>query len=76
MLRPEEKTGNAQDGSQVIPMDVLKAELFFPERDENKETGDMVKRMAVEVADTILTELQDPKKGTSNYLSLAGGEFS
>ena len=35
----EEKTGDAQDGSKVIPMDVLKAELFFPERAENCETG-------------------------------------
>ena len=56
-MRIEEKTGEAQDGLRVIPMDVLKAELFFPQRNENKETGDMVKRTAVEVADCILTEL-------------------
>ena len=66
----------AQDGSQVISMDLLKAELFFPQRDENKETGDVVERMAVEVADCMMTELEDPKKVTSNYLSSAGGEFS
>ena len=75
-MRTEEKTGEAQDGSRVIPMNVLKAELFFLQRNKNKETGDMVKRMAVEVADCILTELRDPKKVTSNYLSLSDGEFS
>ena len=54
ITRSEEKTGESEDGSQVIPMDVLKAELFYPERDENKATGDLVKRMAVNVADCIL----------------------
>ena len=75
-VRPEEKTGHASDGSQVIPMDVLKAELFFPQRDENKETTETVKTMAVEVADCIVTELRDPKKVTSSYLSDLDGEFS
>ena len=60
----EEKTGDAQDGSKVIPMDVLKAELFFPERAENCETSNLVKRMAIEVAGCMLPELQDPKKVT------------
>ena len=32
--------------------------------------------MAVDVADCILTELRDPKKVTSNYLSLSDGKFS
>ena len=60
----------------MIPIDVLRAELFYPARDENKETTDMVKRMAAEVSDCIIAELQDPTKVTSNYLSSADGEFS
>ena len=59
VMHPEEKTGEAQDGSQVIPMDVLKAELFLPKRAENKETVDLAQRMAVEVFGCMLTELQD-----------------
>ena len=76
VTRSEEKTRESEDGSQVIPMDVLKAELFYPERDKNKATGDLVEQMAVDVADCILTKLRDPKKVTSNYLSSSDGEFS
>ena len=57
-------------------MDILKAELFFPQREENKETTETAKIMAVEVADCIVTELRDPKKVTSSYLSDLDGEFS
>ena len=76
VLCPEDKTGTAQDGSQVIPMDLLKAELFYPQREENIATEATVKKMAIEVSDCLLTELRDPKKVTSNYLSSADGEFS
>ena len=73
---PEDKTGNTQDGSQVIPMDLFKAEFFYPQCKGSVETEATVKKMAVEVADCLLTELRDPKKVTSNYPSLVVGEFS
>ena len=76
MTCAEDKTGNAQDGLQVTPMDLLKAELFYPQREENIATEATVKKMAIEVSDCLLTELRDPKKVTSNYLSSADGEFS
>ena len=75
-LIQEERTGESLDGSQVIPLDILKAELFYPKRTENIETDDMVKKMAVEVASCLLIELRDPKKITSSYLSSSDGEFS
>ena len=36
----------------------------------------MVKKMAVEVASCLLSELRDPKKVTLSYLSSSDGEFS
>ena len=50
--------------------------MFYPERKENKATTELVHKMAVEVASCLLTELRDPKKATSDYLSSAEGKFS
>jgi hypothetical protein len=66
----------AVDGSKVLPFDRLNAELFYPTREENIATNEMVKVMACEVAECMLDELRDPKKATSDYLSSAGGKFS
>ena len=59
-----------------MPYDKINAELFWPERDENKQTTDMVLKMATEVAACMLKELRDPKKATSDYLSSEEGQFS
>ena len=59
-----------------MPFDQLKAELFYPQRIENKATDNLVAKMAVEVAQCMLTELRDPKKATSDYLTSADGKFS
>ena len=72
----EEKQTSALDGSKVLPFDQLNAELFYPDRKENKETTGMVELMAIEVAKCMLQELRDPDKATSDYLSSTGGEFS
>jgi len=45
-------------------------------RPENQQTSDLVKKMAIEVADCILKELCDPKKALSDYLSCKEGKFS
>jgi hypothetical protein len=60
----------------VLPFDQLKAELFYPQRIENKATNNLVEKMSVEVAQCMLTELRDPKKATSDYLTSADGKFS
>src|SRR6056300_1299243 len=72
----EEKQTSALDGSKVLPFDQLNAELFYPDRKENKETTGMVELMAIEVAKCMLQELRDPDKATSEYLSSIGGQFS
>ena len=72
----EEKQTPNIDGSKVLPFDQLKAELFYPQRIENKATDNLVEKMSVEVAQCMLTELRDPKKATSDYLTSADGKFS
>ena len=74
---PEEKQTTTVDGSaRVLPYDKINAELFYPTREENKQTTTMVLKMAVEVAECFLKELRDPKKATSDYLTSEGGQFS
>lgn len=63
----EHKQTEAIDGSKVLPFDQLNAELFYPQRQENIETTATVNLMAIEVAETILKELQNPRKDTSDY---------
>lgn len=72
----EERQTVAIDGSKVLPYDQLNAEMFYPVRPENQQTSDLVKKMAIEVADCILKELCDPKKALSDYLSCKEGKFS
>ena len=43
----EEKQTNTLDGSKVLPFDILNAELFYPDRKENKATTELVKKMAL-----------------------------
>ena len=64
------------DGSRVLLFDKLKAELFYPERTENIATKALATKMAVEMASCLLTELRDPNKATSYYLSSGKGKFS
>ena len=51
----------ALDGSKVLPFDRLNAELFYPTRNENIDTNEIVKVVACEVAECLLEELSDPK---------------
>lgn len=72
----EDKLTSSMDGSKVIPFDILKAELFYPKREENQQTTTLLMKMSTEAATSILQELRDPKKATSDYLTSAGGRFS
>lgn len=45
------------------------AELFWPERMENRQTTEYCYELAVGVSTTLLTELTDPKKSTHNYIN-------
>ena len=63
-------------GSKVVALDMIKSELFFPVRQENKDIMGYVRELAVEVAECLLRELRDPKKVTSEYLSSGKREMS
>ena len=69
----EEKEGNVigscKEHERVLAIDEAMAELFFPQKMENRQTTEFCKDLAVGVATTLLTELTDPKKSTSNYIN-------
>ena len=68
--------GSRNKDNAQLPFDLLRAELFYPECIENRQTRDISCRLAQEIAITILTELRDPSKATSSYLSSIGGIYS
>ena len=43
----EEKETSTLDGSKVLPFDLLNDELFYPKRDKNNSTTELVEKMAV-----------------------------
>ena len=55
---------------------ILRKELFSPEREENVETSDFVKRLAPIAAEAVLKELHDPKKHTWEHLDSQNGPLS
>lgn len=54
----------------------LRSELFHPEREENKATDDLVKKMAIAVAEVVLKEMHDKKKHTWEHLDSQDGPLS
>ena len=70
------KQTNAIDGSRVSPFDKLKAELLYPERTDNIATKALDTKIDVEMVSCILTEIQNAKKATSDYISSGEGKFS
>ena len=75
-LASEEKLTPAVDVKwKILPFDKINAKLFYQDCKENKETTELVLKMAVEVAKCMLKELRDPKKATSDYLTSEDGEF-
>ena len=73
----EEKLTNAIDGSKVLPYDQINAEMFYPTRQENKDTTAMVEDMAMNaLAPAIIKECRDPKKALSDYITGVDGKFS
>ena len=65
--------GSRDKDDAMLPFDQLRAELFYPERKENRRTHDIACQLAENIAITILVELRDPKKATSHYLSSLDG---
>jgi len=58
----EEKQTPSVDGSKVLPFDTLSAELFYPDRKENKATTKIAKKMIAELPNCLLEEFRDTSK--------------
>ncbi len=69
----EEKEGNVIGSNKehdcVLAIDEAMAELFYPQKMENRQTTEYCYELSVGVATTLLTELVDPKKSTHNYIN-------
>ena len=57
----------------VVPYDLIRCEVFYPERMEVIQTSKICETLAVEAAATMLAEFCDKRKATSAYLSEACG---
>ena len=55
---------------------LLRKEVYDPQDASNIETDFMMKELGEIIANTMLEELRDKNKATSNHLSSAGGLFS
>jgi hypothetical protein len=70
----EKKEGNVIGSHKqhdcVLAIDKAMAELFHPQKIENRQTAEFwYELLVVGVATTLLTELTDPKKSTHNYIN-------
>ena len=69
-------TKQAYDDSKVPGLDLVIVELFAPQRQENIDTDELVIEMAKIAADCWISEFEDVKKATSDYVSKANGKYS
>ena len=53
----------------VSAIDEAMAELFYPQKMENRQTTELCHELSIGVATTLLTELINPKKSTHNYIN-------
>ena len=60
----------------VLPYAMLRNELFSPRLDTNRETNSFAEIIGRVAAEAMLSELRDPHKVTSKYLSSLDGERS
>jgi hypothetical protein len=60
-----------------VSFDLLNAEIFYPKRQENKDSTPTVIEMAQTIdAPTAKKEIVDPKKALGNYASVVAGKYS
>ena len=64
------------DQAKVLGLDLLCAELFFPQCQENKDTKDLALEMAVLTSQSWLDDMRHPKKTVKHYLPSEDGENS
>ncbi len=66
--------GNQDD--KVLPVDKLRAALFYPSHADIMQTDDLCSELGVVCAMAFLKEFRDTSKATHNYLSSIDGQFS
>lgn len=59
--------------TKVLPLAVVRKELFYPEREASKETSVYMKELGEVAASAFLRELRDPRKVTHQYLTSQNG---
>lgn len=74
----EQKTYKSVQGRKTARLThkAVRQELFNPQRQENKDTNDLVLTLGLLVAEAMLEEFVDPRKVTRHYVSAIGGKFS
>ena len=71
------KTSLVDEAStKVLPLSLLREEVFSPKTETNKSTSIFMKKLGELSASAILSELRNPSKATSNHLSSVNGKFS
>ncbi len=62
--------------NRVLGIDEAMVELFMPTKQHNCKTDAFCYELAVDVAITLLSEMEDTRKATHLYLSTIQGEYS
>lgn len=75
----KEREGNVigsrdkEDRVVLLPLDLIRAEVFYPQQREIIQTNKTCEALAMQAAATILAEFCDERKATSAYLSESCG---
>jgi hypothetical protein len=64
------------DEDKVLPYDQIRAAVFYPDRDDIRQTDNLCHELAVTASTAFLIEFRNESKATSQYLSSIGGENS
>jgi hypothetical protein len=67
---------SCKNTDQVVGIDEAMVELFMPTRERNLQTTQFCHELEVDVAITILTEMEDEPKATHLNLLTANGTYS
>ena len=68
--------GSSKGADRVLGIDEAMVELFMPTEERNRQTEQFCHDLSVAIAIKLLAEMEDPKKATHCYLSMAEGEHS
>ena len=69
-------SGSVALGDKIIPLNLLRAVIFYPTKNQNHQTVTFSHRHFEEIATTMLIELRDPQNATATHLSSVMGKYS